>query len=355
MNAPIAAPTATAKPKFPIQNWLKSSAWAGLSGLTFILVCLAFFLLNGHPPWAMFSEMVKGAFGDGYALGETLVKTAPILLCALSVALPARLGLISVGSEGQFYLGAMAGTYMVVHFTNAPAWQLLPLILIAAAIGGGFWAAIPGMLKAKLSMNETISTLLLNYIAVLMMEFAVHGPWKDPTALGWPASIEFPVAAQLPTLGDSRVHLGLAIGVCMAVLLHVLVTYSRWGVGLTILRSNARVGFLAGISWAKNVVLVMAIGGALAGLAGIAEASVIQNRLQPNLSSGYGLSGFLVAWLAGQHFLKIIPFSLLIGGLLASADSLQLFAQLPAASAIILQALLFIIVLAFNRFSKTGV
>lgn len=353
MNAPVAT-AVTATPKFPIRRWLQQSAWAGMSGLFFILVCLAFFLLNGHPAWAMFCEMVKGAFGDSYALGETLVKTAPILLCALSVALPARLGLISVGSEGQFYLGAMAGTYIVVHFTSAPAWQLMPLMLLASAVGGAFWAAIPGVLKAKLSMNETISTLLLNYIAVLMMEFAVHGPWKDPTALGWPASIEFPAAAQLPTLGDSRVHLGLAIGVSVAIALHIVVSHSRWGVGLTILRSNARVGFLAGISWSKNVILVMAIGGALAGLAGIAEASVIQNRLQPNLSSGYGLSGFLVAWLAGQHFLKILPFSLLIGGLLASADSLQLFAQLPAASAIILQALLFIIVLASNRFKQTG-
>ncbi len=354
MNAPATAvPTATTR-KFPVKDWLQQSAWAGLSGLTFILLCLAFFLLNGHPAWEMFSEMVKGAFGDGYALGETLVKTAPILLCALSVALPARLGLISVGSEGQFYLGAMAGTYIVVNFTDAPAWQLMPMMLIASALGGAFWGSVPGLLKAKLSMNETISTLLLNYIAVLMMEFAVHGPWKDPTALGWPASIEFPPAAQLPTFADTRVHLGLAIGIAVAIALHIFVTYSRWGVGLTILRSNARVGFLAGISWAKNVVLVMAIGGALAGLAGIAEASVIQNRLQPNLSSGYGMSGFLVAWLAGQHFLKILPFSLLIGGLLASADSLQLYAQLPASSAIILQALLFVIVLAFNRRTKSG-
>jgi len=354
MNAPAAAaiPAATT---LPLQRWLKQSAWAGLSGLVFILVCLGFFLLNGHPAWAMFVEMVNGAFGDGYALSETLVKTAPILLCALSVALPARLGLISVGSEGQFYLGAMAGTFIVVQLTSAPAWQLMPLMVLASALGGAFWGAIPGFLKAKLSMNETISTLLLNYVAVLMMLFVVHGPWKDPSALGWPASIEFPAAAQLPTLGDTRVHLGLAIGILVAIVLHLFVTHSRWGVGLTVLRSNARVGFLAGLSWSKNVILVMALGGALAGLAGIAEASVIQNRLQPALSSSYGLSGFLVAWLAGQHFLKILPFSLLIGGLLASADSLQLFAQLPAASATILQALLFIIVLAFNRFKQAGV
>jgi simple sugar transport system permease protein len=222
----------------------------------------------------------------------------------------------------------------------------MPLMLAGAMLGGALWGAIPGLMKTRLGVNETISTLLLNYVGILLVSFVVHGPWKNPDSLGWPATVEFPEGAILPQFFDTRVHMGLIFGIVAAVILHILVTHSRWGLSLQVSRSNPRVGATAGISYEKNVLVVMAIGGLLAGLAGIAEASVIQNRLQDGLATGYGLTGFLVAWLAGQHFLRIIPLSILMGGLMASADSLQLYAQLPKASADILQALLFIIVLA---------
>ncbi|WP_286802113.1 ABC transporter permease [Marinobacter sp. UBA2498] len=313
---------------------------------TFVLAALTFFAINGRESISLFQEMVMGAFGDGYSFSETLVKTAPILLTALAVALPARLGLISVGGEGQLYLGALFGTGAVLAAVDQPGWLLMPLMLIGAMAGGALWGVIPGLLKTRLGVNETISTLLLNYVGVLLVSFVVHGPWKNPNSLGWPATIEFPQGAILPQFFDTRVHMGLIFGVVAAIILHILVTRSRWGLGLQVSRSNPRVGATSGISYERNVLIVMAIGGLLAGLARIAEASVIQNRLQDGLASGYGMTGFLVAWLAGQHFLRIIPLSVLMGGLLASADSLQLYAQLPKASADILQALLFIIVLA---------
>lgn len=313
---------------------------------TFVAAALMFFFINGREPFSLFREMIMGAFGDTYSFSETLVKTAPILLTALAVALPARLGLISVGAEGQLYLGALLGTGAVLAAVDQPGWLLMPLMLTGAMAGGALWGVIPGLLKTRLGVNETISTLLLNYVGVLLVSFVVHGPWKNPDSLGWPATIEFPEGAILPQFFNTRVHMGLVFGLIAAIVLHILVTRSRWGLGLRISRSNPRVAATAGISYERNVLIVMAAGGLLAGLAGIAEASVIQNRLQDGLASGYGMTGFLVAWLAGQNFLRIIPLSLLMGGLLASADSLQLYAQLPEASADILQALLFIIVLA---------
>ncbi|KAA1170809.1 ABC transporter permease [Marinobacter salinexigens] len=315
---------------------------------TFVAAALIFFAINGREALSLFHEMVMGAFGDGYSFSETLVKTAPILLTALAVALPARLGLISVGGEGQLYLGALFGTGAVLAAVEQPGWLLMPLMLTGAMAGGALWGVIPGLLKTRLGVNETISTLLLNYVGVLLVSFVVHGPWKNPNSLGWPATIEFPEGAILPQFFDTRVHMGLIFGVVAAIVLHILVTRSRWGLGLQVSRSNPRVGTTAGISYERNVLIVMAVGGLLAGLAGIAEASVIQNRLQDGLASGYGMTGFLVAWLAGQNFLRIIPLSVLMGGLLASADSLQLYAQLPKASADILQALLFITVLAVS-------
>lgn len=314
----------------------------------FVLACLVFFMINDRAPLSLFMQMVAGGFGDFYSLSESLVQAAPIMLTAMAVALPARLGLISVGGEGQMYAGAVLGTGVVLLGVEWPGFLLMPAMLLGGMLGGALYGLIPALLKTRLGINETIATLLLNYIALLLVSFLVHGPWRNPASLGWPATIDFPDGAVLPTLFASRMHLGLIMAVCLAIAMHWLVTHSRWGLTLRVLRSNPRAGATAGLSHPTNVVLVLALGGLLAGIAGIAEASVIHGRLQAGIAGTYGLTGFLVAWLAGQHFLRIIPVSILMGALLASADTLQLFAQLPAASAVILQAILFAIVLAVN-------
>lgn len=328
------------------QRWLGVLKSLLVPAFLFWAVCGAFFILVGQSPLDLFPEIISAAFGSPYSWTETLLKTAPILLCAIATALPAKLGLISVGAEGQLYLGALIGTAPVLAFADAPAMVLLPLMMGSAALGGAFWAAICGLLKATLGVNETISTLLLNYIAVLLVNYVVYGPWRDPANLGWPATAPFPDAAKLPTLGASTLHVGLVLGLLAALVFYVLLARSRWGMALQVMRSNRKLAQSAGLRFGRQVVIVMAIAGALAGIAGIAETAMIQGRLQPDLSSGYGFSGFLVAWMAGQHVLKIIPLSILLGGLVASTDALQLFAGLPSSSALVMQGILFICVLA---------
>jgi ABC-type uncharacterized transport system permease subunit len=317
----------------------------------FVGSCLVFFLVNDREPLPLFLEMIYGAFGDFFSITETLVQAAPIMFTAMAVALPARLGLISVGGEGQMNVGAILGTGIVLAGMSLPASVLMPALLLGGLLGGAFWGIVPALMKVKFGVNETISTLLLNYVALSLVNFLVHGPWRNPASLGWPSTVNFPDAALLPTFFDSRMHIGLLIAVLFAVGLHWLVTRSRWGLELSVLQSNPRAGATAGLNYNKHVLIVLGIGGMLAGMAGIIEVSVIQGRLQSGISGTFGLTGFLVAWLAGQNFLRIIPFSILIGGLLASADSLQMFAQLPSASAIILQSFLFIIVLAATSWS----
>lgn len=308
----------------------------------FLLAAMIFLAAIGRPPLTTLLQMVLYAFGDGYSVSESLVKATPILLCALAVILPARLGLITVGGEGQLYFGALTGTAVVVSWPGGSMWWLLPSMLVAGAVGGAVWSGAAGLLRARCHVNETISTLLMNYLAVLLVNYAIYGAWKDPASLGWPASIAFPPAATVPSLFGSRVHVGLVIGIIAAVLLHVGVTYMRWGIALKVLSGNPKVGAMAGFSFARQTLLVMAIGGALAGVAGICETSAIQGRLQSGLSLGYGLTGFLVAWLSGQHFLRAIPIAVLIGGLIAAGDALQLYSKIPSASATILQGLLFV-------------
>ena len=309
---------------------------------TFLVAATIFLFTIGQPPLATLAHMAIYAFGDGYSLSESLVKATPILLCALAVILPARLGLITVGGEGQLYFGALTGTAVVVSFPAQPMFILLPAMLLAGAIGGAIWSGIAGLLRAKCNVNETISTLLMNYVAVLLVSYAIYGAWKDPTSLGWPATIPFPKAATVPSVFSTRVHAGLVVGVVAAVVLHIAVTYTRWGIALRVLAGNRKVAAMAGFDFVRQTLLVMAIGGALAGFAGICETSAIQGRLQAGISVGYGLTGFLVAWLSGQHFLRAIPIAILIGGLIAAGDALQLYSKIPSASATILQGLLFV-------------
>jgi ABC-type uncharacterized transport system permease subunit len=308
----------------------------------FLLAAAAFLFTIGRPPLATLAQMGLYAFGDSYSLSESLVKATPILLCALAVILPARLGLITVGGEGQLYFGALTGTAVVISFANGPAILLMPTMLAAGAIGGAVWSGVAGLLRAKCNVNETISTLLMNYVAVLLVNYFIYGSWKDPASLGWPATIQFPAAALVPTFLGTRVHIGLVVGIVAAVILHVGVTRTRWGIALSVLAGNRKVGAMAGFSFVFQTMLVMAIGGMLAGFAGICETSAIQGRLQAGLSVGYGLTGFLVAWLSGQHFLRAVPIAILVGGLIAAGDALQLYSKIPSDSATILQGLLFV-------------
>jgi ABC-type uncharacterized transport system permease subunit len=311
----------------------------------FVAFASVFFLAIGSNPLAMLAEIARSAWGDSYALGETLLRATPILLCALATIVPARAGLISVGAEGQLYFGALAGTgLLLASGAPASAW-MLPAVLLAGAIGGALWALTPALLRVGANANETISTLLLNYVAALLVTWLVYGPWKNSQSQGWPASIEFPMEARLPLLWESRAHAGLLIALVLAVVLHVLLTRSRWGLELDLMRSNPRAALLAGFGQRRRIVLALLAGGLLAGLAGIAETAAVQGRLQADLSNGAGLSGFLVAWLARNHALRAIAWALVVGGLLAAGDGLQMNANIPSSATLVVQGLLFVAVL----------
>jgi simple sugar transport system permease protein len=327
-------------------NFVQRSLYGAGGAVLFLVLASLFLLAIDRPPLLTLATMVGYAFGDTYSTSESVVKATPILLCALAVILPARLGLITVGGEGQLYLGALLGTAVVVNYPGAPLFVLLPAMLVLGAAGGAIWSGLAGVLRARFDVNETISTLLLNYIAVLLVNFAVYGAWKDPASLGWPATIQFPPTAIVPSLFGTRVHVGFVAALVAALVLHIVVTHTRWGLELKVLAGNRKVGTMVGLRFARSTVIVMALGGALAGFAGICETSAIQGRLQSGLSVGYGLTGFLVAWLSGQHFLRAVPIAIMIGGLIAAGDALQLYSKIPSASATVLQGLLFAAALA---------
>ena len=308
-----------------------------------------FLLLDGADPVYVFSNMLSGSFGSKLAISETIVKTIPLLLCALAVALPAKAGLINIGAEGQLYAGAIGASFIALFLPWMPDLFMLPAMFIGAIILGMIWAFIPGFLKATLNVNEIIITLLLNYVAIFWVQYLVHGPWKDPSSQGWPLTPKFPESAILPTIPGTRIHLMLLTGLILVFSLYFLLSRTTWGFSLRIIESNSNAARYAGINISVYVIVIFCIGGALAGLSGLGEVSAIQGRLRDGISPGYGYTGFLVSWLARNNFLAIPFVALFMGAILSGGDNLQIFANLPAATVDVLQGILLLGVL-FNEY-----
>ena len=303
-------------------------------------------VIQGKPPLQTYQDLYRSTLGSTYGRSEVGVKMIPLLLCALAVAVPARVGLVNVGGEGQLYMGALLASWPALTFTGLSAWGLLPLMMIMGMIGGGLWAFIPAALRAKGWMNETICTLLLNYVAILFVQYVVFGPWKDPLSANFPQSKDFPDAARLPTFGSTRLHYGIVIALVAAALLYFVLKFTRWGYEMRAIGGNWEAARRSGIPIAAYIIITMMVGGAMAGIAGFGEVSAIQGRLRPGISPGYGYMGFLVCWLAGHNPITIVLMSGLLAVLTAGGDSLQINQGLPYASVNLLMALTLFMVLA---------
>ncbi len=295
-------------------------------------------LASGEDPVAVYRAMFNGAFGSRNSLAETLVKTIPLLLTGLGVGIAFRMQLWNIGAEGQLYLGAIAATGIALFvMPAAPASLLIPAMMLAGLAGGAAWGLIPGFLRARLGVNEIITSLMLNYVAILLADQLVHGPWRNPIGFGFPGTAQFPEAAWLPRWGTTRVHLGLAFGLLAAGLVWVVLRRSRWGYEIGVMGGNERAARYAGMPTARNILLVMAFSGALAGLAGMSEVAGIGHQLQRNLSPGYGYTAIIVAWLGRLHPAGIGLVAFLLAGLLVGGDQIQMSMGLPAAIAPMLQ------------------
>jgi general nucleoside transport system permease protein len=313
-------------------------------------IALALFALllgaAGKDPLRAYVDTVVYVFGNAYGFSELLVRMIPLLFTAVAVALPARIGLINVGGEGQLYMGAWLATAGALAFPHWPAVILLPALMLLGFVGGGVWALIPGALRAARIVNETISTLLLNYIAPLIVSYFIFGPWRSPESSSYPQSAAFVDAAQLPTFFHSRVHAGLVVALaCLAIYWFVL-TRTRVGLDMRAIGGNAEAARRLGIPITRYILAVMFVAGGVAGLAGMAEVSAIQGRLVAELSPGYGFIGFLVAWLARNSAGGIIVVSFLFAAISSVGDILQITQGLPFAVVNILMAVILFVVLA---------
>ena len=301
---------------------------------------------QGKDPFAALWFIYQGALGDGYGLVESLRKAAPLFLCSLGVAVAFRLRVWNIGAEGQYALGAIGATAAVLAFPGAPAWVLLPCLMAAGALFGAAWAWLAAALRTRLAVNEIISTLMLNYIAALLLDYLVYGPWRDPTSFGFPMSAQFPDAALLGGLFGTRLHAGLALAVVCAGLVWFLMARTRFGFELTAAGLSPRAATYARMDVNRLVVLAMCASGALAGLAGAVETSAVVGRLQPGVLAGYGYTAIIVAWLSRLNPWSMGAASLLLAALRVGVENLELEMGVPSAFGHIIEGQLLLFVLA---------
>lgn len=288
----------------------------------------------GGNPFASYAHIARASFGDIGVLSDTIVKATPIILTALACSIAFRMKLWNIGAEGQFIMGAWGASAVVlapIVAADSSRWLFLPVMAIAGMAMGAVWGYIPGYLKARFNVNEIISTLMMNYIAVSWTNFWVFAVWTEG---GFQMSPRFPQAAWLPRLSEYAksislfrgltTHAGLLLGIAAAIALWFIVYRSRWGYEIRLIGDNPNAARYAGISITRNTILVMMLSGALAGLGGMSEVAGVVHRLQTApLAAGYGFTGIIVAWLAKLNPLAILIVSVLFGALILAGREIQ--------------------------------
>jgi len=304
----------------------------------------------GADPFATFAAMFRGAFGSGRALTETLVKAIPLMLTGLGVALAFRLRFWNIGAEGQLTLAGVAATWVAIYWSPwLPAPVLLPLLVLVGCAAGALWAGIPALLKTSLKVDETLVTLMLNYVAILISQFLYYGPWRDPKGFGFPGTEMFPKAAWFPRIAG-RAHVGLYFALIAAAVLWFILQRTRWGFELKVIGNSPKAARYQGISVERNILLAVLLSGALCGLAGVGEVAGISRRLQQGLSLGYGYTAIIVAWMAQLNPLAIPFVAILMGALLVGGDSVQMVMALPSSMGLLMQGMMLFPLLAGSLF-----
>ena len=322
-----------------------------------LVVGVLLLLLLGTDPIEAYSALIQGALGNVSGITQTLTKATPLLLVGLGICIAFRGGVINIGGEGQIVVGALAATAFGVGFSNLPALILLPLTLISGAAAGLIWGGIPGLLKARLGVNEILTTVMMNQIALRLMNFLLRGPLLDPehVAAGTsiPQSAALPESIWLPRLVPRTLfHSGAILAVLLALAVYFLLWRTTIGYRIRAVGLNPHASRYAGIPVPKYVTLSLALSGMLCGLAGAVEVLGVHHRMLEGLSGGYGFSGIVAALFGKLHPLGAIPASALFGALLVGADKMQRAVQVPSALAIALQGLVVLFVVSSDLYVR---
>ncbi|WP_298438057.1 ABC transporter permease [Ottowia sp.] len=310
-------------------------------------------LWAGAPVGRTYVLLAQGAFGSVFALTETLTRAVPLILTGLAAAVAFRAHLYNIGAEGQLYAGALAAVAVGgLHGGTGLEWSpylLFPLMMLAAALAGALWLLGPALMKARLGVDEVVTTLLLNFVMLLLVSALLDGPMKDPMAMGWPQSVALQGDLELAKLvPQTRLHTGLLWALALAVLVWGLMARTVAGFRIRAVGANARAAAFAGVPVTRTVVLVALLSGGLAGLAGAIEVAGRTSYVTLDMSPGYGYSGIVIAMLAGLNPLGVVAAAIFVAGVLVGADSMSRAVGVPTylADVIVATSLLAVLVAA---------
>jgi simple sugar transport system permease protein len=362
-TTPISAsPAAPAQPSATgdfLRRLRRNSEYFAIPLFALVVAALLFsvFLLAiGRSPADFVSYVWRGGFGTSFSLQNTLQRSAPLILAALAVAIPARIGLIMIGGEGALVLGGFAAAAAATPLIGVlPPYPTLIIMFVVAAFVGAVWVGFAGYLRYARGVNETIASLLLTYVGIAIMNFFVEGALRDITNPNKPSTKPIGDAYMVGKIPGTEVHWGFAVGVLLAILLQLLMTRTTFGFAARVTGGNFRAALAQGLPVGKIIVACTMIAGACAGIAGFYEVTAIQGRANASLAAGYGFTGILVSFLARHNPIAIVPVAILFGGLVASGGLIQRRMDLPDATVLVLQGLIFIVLLVsetlYGRFS----
>lgn len=347
-------PASFGSPAYPAAlEWLARRAEAFVIPLAALIFGMAIFSVFiaavGKSPVQLFDLMWRGGFGSWFSIQNTLSRAAPLLLAALCVALPARLGLVVIGGEGAIVLGGVAAAAIGAQLGGWPGLIAIPLMGLFAMLVGGAWIGAVGALRHYRAVNETISSLLMAYIAIALMNQLVEGPLRDPASLNKPSTHPLAEGLRIGPIPGMDVHWGLIVGIVACILSWILIEKTRWGFAARVAGGNVRAAQIQGLAVGPLIVGFTALAGGFAGLAGMIEVAAVQGNANGSIAAGYGYTGILVAFLARHNPLAIIPVAILLGGIGASGGLIQRRMDLPDATVLVLQGMLFLVIL----FSET--
>ncbi|HLD92827.1 MAG TPA: ABC transporter permease [Anaerolineales bacterium] len=310
-------------------------------------------LLLGANPVQAYGALWEGAFGSGNAFAETLVKATPLLLVALGICIAFRGDVINIGGEGQMIVGAILATWVGLTLTGWPGWIVITLAMLAGFVGGAIWGGIPGLLKAYFKVNEILSTVMMNSIAVYLMNFLLRGPMIDPSQAELsskiPQTARLLEAFRLPRLAPTRLHLGILIAVALAILVYIVLWRTTLGYRIRAVGQNPHASRYGGIKVKQYVVVALLLSGAFAGLAGATQVFGVNYRMitdgsASGFTGGAGFNGIVAALFGQLHPILSIPASILFGALLVGANSMQRVVQVPSALVTVLNGMVVVFV-----------
>ena len=314
--------------------------------LAFLVVALILALLGLDPIKAF--QVIFGVFMKPSLLLESIKQSIPICLAALGLSIAFKMNFWNIGAEGQIYMGMIASTGIVLlhaYYGFFHEWMVMPLMFLASFLLGGAWCLIPGALKARLGVNEILPTLMLNYVAILIVDFLVHGPWRDPKGYGFPLSIPFPEYTKLNIVLGEPAYTGLLFSILGAAAVFFLLEYTKLGFEIKVVGQSPAVARYAGIRVRSTILLGSFLAGGLAGIGGLSIVSGIIGRLRPGASPGYGYTAIIVAALAGLNPWVTVAVSMFFGGLITAGGALQMSMGIPKAAAQMIQAVIFLMIL----------